>query len=281
MIDPVEFGKQIALIVKEATAPLLKRIEQLEKALSDVPRGIDVDAVAKSAAALIPAPADPEIDVDAIAKAAAELIPAPKDGESVTADDVRPLLAEMVESAVKAIPAPKGGTDGKDAAMAELKLHLSELVKHVNLPAPPSVDEVAAVFERRFSDLTLSWERQARDTFEKAVDRMPIPQDGKDALPIENIEIKQDGRHVTIKLGDVERTIKLDAVIYQGVWTDKEFEKGDAVTYGGSLWIAQEDQPEGAPGTTKSWRLAVKKGRDGKDLRDNASVVDKSKGVKL
>lgn len=33
MIDPVEFGKQIGVMVREATAPLLKRIEQLEQAL--------------------------------------------------------------------------------------------------------------------------------------------------------------------------------------------------------------------------------------------------------
>src|SRR5690554_1288097 len=154
MIDPLEFGKQMAAIVREATAPLVERISELEKALSDIPRGIDVDAVAKSAAALIPAPADPEIDVDAIAKAAAELIPTPKDG----ADADMNALKSHLEDLVKAIPAPKDGADGKDADMAELKLHLAELVKHVNLP---SVDEVAAVFERRFSDLTLSWERQA------------------------------------------------------------------------------------------------------------------------
>jgi len=30
MLDPVEFGKSVAIIVREANAPLLKRIEQLE-----------------------------------------------------------------------------------------------------------------------------------------------------------------------------------------------------------------------------------------------------------
>lgn len=275
MIDPVELGKQMAAIVREATAPLLQRIDQLEKALSDSP-----------------APAAPEIDVGEIAKAAAELIPAPKDGKSVTADDVRPILAEMVDSAVKAIPVPKDGkdgTDGKDADMAELKLHLAELVKHVNLPAPPSVDEVAAVFERRFSDLTLSWERQARDTFEKAVDRMPLPKDGRDAIPLESfdLDLAEDGRTITVKMqaGEtvVEKSLRIAAVLDRGTYkTDGTYERGDAVTHGGCLWIAQQDNPEGAPGMGgKGWRLAVKKGRDGKDLRDNASTTDASKGVKI
>lgn len=285
MIDPVEFGKQMAAIVREATAPMLARIDALEKQISDIPSGIDVDAVAKSAAALIPAHADPEIDVDAIAKAAAELIPTPKYG----ADADMNALKSHLEDLVKELPAPKDGTDGKDADMAELKLHLAELVKHVNLPAPPSVDEVAAVFERRFSDLTLSWERQARDTFERAVDRMPAPKDGRDALPLESFDLSlaEDGRTVTVKMqaGDkvLEKSLKIASVIDRGAYkSQSEYECGDAVTHGGSLWIAQQDSPEGAPGMGgKGWRLAVKKGRDGKDLRDNSSSLDKSKGVKI
>src|SRR5690625_730682 len=278
MIDPVEFGKQMAAIVREATAPLVERIAELEKALSDAP-----------------APAAPEIDVGAIAKAAAELIPAPKDGKSVTADDVRPILAEMVDSAVNAIPVPKDGkdgkdgTDGKDADMAELKLHLAELVKHVNLPTSPSVDEVAAVFERRFSDLTLSWERQARDTFERAVDRMPVPKDGRDALPLESFDLtlSEDGRTLTVKMqaadGVVNKSIRVASIIERGIYKAAcDYEKGDAVTHGGSIWIAQQDAPEGAPGMGgKGWRLAVKKGRDGKDLRDNSSTADTTKGVSV
>lgn len=242
MIDPVEFGKQIALIVKEATAPLLKRIEQLEN--------VKPEPVA--------------IDVDQIAKAAAELIPVPKDGkDGLDGADGKDGLngSDGVNG--------KDGKDGKDGE---------------SVSAETVIASVSASFERRFSDMQLSWERQARDTFEKAIDRMPIPKDGvngKDALPVESIDIVQDGRDVVIKLGDTKHVIKLDTVIDRGVWREAEYEKGDAVTYGGSLWIAQDSGAHGAPGTSKAWRLAVKKGRDGKDLRDNASVVDKSKGVKL
>lgn len=273
MIDPVEFGKQMAAIVREATGPLLERIDALEKELAGIPEPV------------VPV----EIDTAAIAKEAASLMPAPKDGESVTIDDVKPLVEELVDAAVKALPPPKDGEDGKDADMAELKLHLAELVKHVNLPAPPSVDEVAAVFERRFSDLTLSWERQARDTFEKAVDRMPVPKDGRDALPLDSfdMELAEDGRTLTLKMhaGDtvMEKSLRISTVLDRGPYRGEEkYEKGDAVTHGGSLWIAQVDDPEGAPGLGgKGWRLAVKKGRDGKDLRDNASSADTSKGVSV
>lgn len=237
MIDPVEFGKQIALIVKEITEPLIKRISDLE---NKKPVDIDIYAVAKRVTELMPAPTNGKDGVDGLHG---------KDG--------------------------KDGVDGKDGANGKDGESVS--IESV-------VASVSASFERRFSDMQLSWERQARDTFEKAVDRMPVPKDGvngKDALPVESIDIVQDGRNVVIKLGNTEHSIKLDSLIDKGVWRECDYEKGDAVTYGGSLWIAQVDDPKDAPGTSKEWRLAVKKGRDGRDLRDTASIVDKSKGVKL
>lgn len=323
MIDPVEFGKAMGAIVREATAPLLFRIEKLEKALAaqvipsadEVAARIDLHALAKSAAELVPAPKDADMDAlkghlaelvraipapldgrsvtvedvaplirEEVSKAVAEVPPA-KDGESITADDVRPLLVDLVESAVKALPKPE---PGKDADMDSLRAHLGELLKGIQLPAAPTVDEVAAAFERRFSDLTLSWERQARDTFDKAADRMPVPKNGRDALSLESFDmaIGDDGRTVTVKLqaGEnvIEKSVKIPAIIDRGVYSaEKYYEEGDGTTYGGCYWIAQKDAPEGVPGASVDWRMAVKKGRDGKDLRDSASKHDPNKGVSI
>ncbi|HHL2226996.1 TPA: hypothetical protein ACQ30J_000706 [Pseudomonas aeruginosa] len=295
MIDPVEFGKAMGAIVREATAPLIARIEQLEKALSaqtipsadEVAARIDLGALAKSAAEMVPPPQD--ADMEALKEHLSELvkaIPAPaKDGESVTVDDVRPILADLVGKAVADLPPP---APGKDADMEALRAHLGDLVKGIQLPTVPTIDEVAATFERRFSDLTLSWERQARETFDKAADRMPIPKDGRDALPLEcfDLALGEDGRTVTVKMqaGDVvvEKSVRIASVIDRGVFSaEKSYEQGDGTTYGGCYWIAQKDAPEGVPGGSADWRLAVKKGRDGKDLRDNASKHDPSKGVKI
>jgi hypothetical protein len=222
MIDPVEFGKAMGALVREATAPLLLRIDQLEKQLAD-------------------------------------------------------------------LPAPE---NGKDADMGALKSHLEELVKTIAPAAPlpaPSADEVAATFERRFSDLTLSWERQARDTFEKAADRIPKPKDGRDALALENFDmlLGDDGRTVTVKMqaGEtvIEKSVKIAGVIDRDTFKHEgTYEKGDGVSYGGSFWIAKCDAPKGVPGSGETdWRCAVKKGRDGKDLRENASTFDPAKGVSL
>ncbi|ENZ1760033.1 hypothetical protein ACOKYS_006121 [Pseudomonas aeruginosa] len=323
MIDPVEFGKAMGAIVREATAPLIARIEQLEKALSaqtipsadEVAARIDLGALAKSAAEMVPPPKDADMEAlkehvselvkaipapsdgqsvtvedvaplirEEVAKAVAEVPPA-KDGESVTVDDVRPILADLVGKAVADLPPP---APGKDADMEALRAHLGELVKGLQLPPVPTIEEVAATFERRFSDLTLSWERQARETFDKAADRMPIPKDGRDALPLEcfDLALGEDGRTVTVKMqaGDivVEKSVRIASVIDRGVFSaEKSYEQGDGTTYGGCYWIAQKDAPEGVPGGSSDWRLAVKKGRDGKDLRDSASKHDPRKGVKI
>lgn len=276
MIDPVEFGKAMGALVKEATAPLLDRIGQLEKQLAAI-----VVPSAADAAALV--------DVEALSKSAAALVPKAEDGKSVTLDDVRPLVEELVSKAVAALPAPE---KGKDADMDVLKSHVGELVKAVQPAAPlpvPSVEEIAGTFERRFSDLTLSWERQARDAFEKAADRMPKPKDGRDALNLEDFDLTlaDDGRTVTVKMqaGEtiIEKSVKIAAVIDRDIFKPAgTYEKGDGVSYGGSFWIAKCDAPKGVPGSGETdWRCAVKKGRDGKDLRENASTFDPAKGVKL
>lgn len=66
-----------------------------------------------------------------------------------------------------------------------------------------------------------------------------------------------------------EFQITIPSIIYRNVWVGTEsYAQGDAVTWGGSLWIAERSAP-GKPDTADSgWTLAVKKGRDGKDLKE-------------
>jgi hypothetical protein len=70
-----------------------------------------------------------------------------------------------------------------------------------------------------------------------------------------------------------DRLAKLEArprsVIDRGVFKDgTEYDKGDGVTWGGSFWIAQRDTQSKPDAGNGDWRLAVKKGRDGKDAKD-------------
>ncbi len=60
--------------------------------------------------------------------------------------------------------------------------------------------------------------------------------------------------------------VTLPSLIDRGVFkSGTVYERGDGVTFGGSFWIAQK-QTEAKPGDgNQDWRLAVKRGRDGKD----------------
>lgn len=95
--------------------------------------------------------------------------------------------------------------------------------------------------------------------------------DGIDGLGFDDLEIEHDGeRTVTLSFVQGERrkdfVLKMPVMLDRGVFKDgSNYERGDAVTWAGSIWIAQKDT--GAkPGEGGDWRLAVKKGRDGKDV---------------
>jgi len=66
----------------------------------------------------------------------------------------------------------------------------------------------------------------------------------------------------------VEQTLRSPSLLYRGVFREgDQYDGGDAVTFGGSLWVAlcaTTTKPgDGSP----DWRLAVKKGRDGRDAK--------------
>lgn len=97
-------------------------------------------------------------------------------------------------------------------------------------------------------------------------------QDGQHGLSAEDVEAKvlPDGRTVefSLKQGEHLYTFELafPVPMYRGVYIEGEaYEKGDMVTWGGSMWHcnAQTDEKPGSD----AWQLAVKKGRDGKDAR--------------
>jgi hypothetical protein len=92
---------------------------------------------------------------------------------------------------------------------------------------------------------------------------------GADGLGFDDATVEYDGeRTIVLKWarGDAraERAIKLPAMLYRGVFAQgKLYERGDVVTWAGSLWHCNADTTtrpgDGAP----TWTLAVKRGRDG------------------
>ncbi|WP_144223614.1 hypothetical protein [Mesorhizobium amorphae] len=95
--------------------------------------------------------------------------------------------------------------------------------------------------------------------------------DGVDGLAFEDMteELADDGRTIIRRYSRGEQVKEfrhqVAVVLDRGVYKDgHEYEPGDGVTWGGSFWIAQQkttEKPEGSD----CWRLAVKRGRAGKD----------------
>jgi hypothetical protein len=194
-----------------------------------------------------------------------------KDGTSVTAEDVLPELRSKAAEAAAEIIAERA--DGMVSAA---------VAKHLEDNPPPAgkdgesitPEQIDALIEKRLmtrmAEWALDFEKRAQATMEKAIDRLPKPKDGEDGLSLEDFDavLAEDGRTVVLTLsGDekvIERRLKFDTVLYRGVWKEQKYEKGDAVTLGGSVWIAVRDNQTKPGQFNKDWRLAVKRGQAGK-----------------
>ena len=87
------------------------------------------------------------------------------------------------------------------------------------------------------------------------------------------VEPSDDLRTLSIRVthtdGEVvERTLRSPSLLYRGVFREgDQYDGGDAVTYGGSLWVALRATTTKPGDGSPDWRLAVKKGRDGRDAK--------------
>lgn len=140
-------------------------------------------------------------------------------------------------------------------------------------PGPPGRDadmnEVAALIAREVEKI-------------EPVKGDPGPP-GKDGLGFEDLEeeLSDDGRLIIrrYKRGSEVKEFhhRVPALIDRGVYVDgAEYAPGDVVTWAGSVWICQAPTVQ-KPGQADTWRLAVKRGRDGKDGKDAAPAKTKEK----
>lgn len=239
MIDAKAFGAELAGIVKAATAPLLARIDALEKALADRP--------------------EPQAGKDGRDGVDGE------DGASVTVDDVLPALQLQVDEYLSSLPTPqdgKDGTDGKDGEPGQ--------------PGEKGADGIglAGALIDRDGNLVVTLTNGETKALGAVVGKDGAPGDdgtpGRDGIGFDDMTLDYDGERTFTFLfqrGEraEERKFVVPVMLDRGVYRhDTAYAKGDAVTYGGSVWIAQTDT-KARPDGSADWRLAVKKGRDGKD----------------
>lgn len=189
-------------------------------------------------------------------------------------------LTLHVEEAVKAIPVPANGKDGaagKDGRDGADGKHGKDGTAGLDGKSFSAAD-AAPLIEAAIAKYALDFERRVQDILQRAIERIPAPKDGRDGaagrdgvdgLSFADFDLKHVGERdwlMVVARGDIKREFKLhlpgfiDRNVYQ---EGKAYEVGDGVTFGGSFWIAQRDT-NAKPSTDDSWRLAVKKGRDGR-----------------
>ncbi|WP_159876652.1 MULTISPECIES: phage portal protein [unclassified Raoultella] len=230
-----------------------------------------------AAVAEIPVPRDGKDYDPAVLKQAVDdavgALPPAQDGRSVTPEDVRPLLQELVTAAVGEIPVPR---DGKDYDPAVLKQAVDDAVGAL----PPAQDGRDALHLelQPFIDEGKSYPRGSYATHNGGLWRAYEKTHGLRGWEcivdgVSAVDISMDGqRNFTVTVNRAsgaseKKAFDIPAMVYRGVFkSGDEYLPGDTVTWAGSLWHCDEitqDKP-GEPGS-KGWTLAAKRGRDGRD----------------
>lgn len=244
MIDPVEFGKAMGSLIREATAPLIKRIEELE-----------------SREALKGEKGDPGRDAEPVQ--VSEVVK-----ELISCADLTPVLDLLVAEALAKHIAEnpvQHGRDGKDGA--DGKQGQQGIQGEKGRDGLDVKDLFRAEGGRLVAVLSDGTTKDLGEFVGKDGEK---GQDGKDGLGFDDFSAEYDGeRTVTLKWARGEQVKSyawtLPVVIHKGFWRDgMEAKKGDSMTHAGSLWIALRDT-KAAPGydAKDDWILAARKGRDG------------------
>lgn len=245
---------------------------------------VDLDALAEAAAALVVVPEAERVDLEALASKAASLIPTPKDGEPGKNAD--PVDLEAVASLVKVPAAPEIDLNALAVKAAAL-VPVTEVRQPqdgrdaLHLEILPSIDEAKTyprnTYAKHDGGLWRSFEQtsfmRGWECIVEGLKAVSVEQDGDREFSV--TLAKSSGAEVVQKFA-------LPIQIYKGVHRDGEkYDAHDNVTWAGSQWTSTKAENTDKPGTNGSWVLCVKAGRNGKDLRENASTFDASKGVKL
>ncbi len=251
MLDPVEFGKAMAVIVRERTAHLEKRIEQLEARQPE--RG---------------EPGPPGRDAEPIeAKAiVAELLAGP---------EIKTLVDFHVAEHFEAHPVQNGkdgehGKDGERGAPGQAG----------EKGEPGVVGKDGAGIADLFIDRDGALVATMTDGRTKSLG-VVVGKDGergKDGSDFSDATIEYDGERTLIIRGKGGEIVKrMPIPMDKGYWRDgMEAEKADIVTHNGNAWIALRDtKAKPCVENKEDWRLFARKGRDGNDSPPRAPVAAK------
>lgn len=172
------------------------------------------------------------------------------------------LVRDAVEAAVAALPAPEKGEPGEPGKPGAT--------------GDPGQDGcgIKDMVVDRDGALVVTFDDGRMKNMGVVIGRDGEPgKDGRDGFSLDDFDCEPvDERSIKLMFtrGDVMHSFELEfpVIIYRDVFKAGEsYARGDAVTWGGSLWIALRATDAKPDSADSGWRLAVKKGRDGKDAK--------------
>lgn len=260
--DGKAFGKEIVAVVKGFVAdelkPIVKRLDDLEQQLKSLPTPKDgKDADPETVAEIVKGQVQSDL---AEIRATIEAWSTPEPDLEI----IRGVVETAVSEAISAIPVPKDGKDGRDGVDGKDGLPGERGEK-----GECGVGVAGAFIERDGSLAVTLSNGEVKNLGQVCGKDGAAGQDGKDGIGFDDLDLVEEPSGLSLKFikGDIVKSFPLPVVIDRGVFRDGQtYQKGSGVTWGGRYWIAQEttsDKPDGG----KSWRLAVNKGRDGKDAK--------------
>ena len=276
------------LIFHKALAERVAELEQREAGLGEDDFAALVD---KFLAGLpTPEPGQPGADCDMAevkalidgqvaetVSAAFAALPVPKDGEpgepgkdcdmeavrGIVDEMAQQAVAEQLAEAVAALPPPEKGEKGEPGEPGEKGEPGMDGKDGIGL-ADCLLDNEGNLVLTMTDGRVKQLGRVVGSDGEPGKDGKTFTLDDFDIVPT-------DERTIELKFinGDIAHVFELEfpVIVYRDVWKaeGEAYKRGDAVTWAGSLWIAERDAP-GKPDTADcGWKLAVKRGRDGKD----------------
>lgn len=278
-----EFGAALSELRESFEKQLKERDKAFEEKLSSLSTSLksdvqepDISALASEVAAIIPAPEAPQLpDINALVAEAVAALPAPQPGKSVTTEDVKPLLEQMVKAALAELPAPEA------PQLPDVDALVAEAVAALQIPEPTKGEDGRDALQLEvmpFIDEEKSYPRGSYATHSGGLWRAyekthgmrgwECLVDGVLGIDVSSTDERNFTVTVTRASGAAEsKAFSIPAMIYRGVFKSGEaYQAGDTVTWGGSMWHCDQDSTD-KPGEngSKGWTLATKRGRDGRD----------------
>lgn len=262
-------GEPGASVTLEDVAPMIKA--ECERLSEELLQSTNLTVAEIIASVPTPAPgkdADPEIIKQMVAEAVAAIPPAEK-GKDADPVEVAALVTQEAERILAGWERPK---DGKDGAPGEKGADGAPGVNGIDGKDGRNGLDAVKFFRDDKGHLIVVKSDGSTDDLGEYVGRDGAAgergKDGLDGVGFDDMSLVFDEEGIMIKFakGENVKQERLPVPFYRGVFKEGQtYHAGNCVSYGGSTWIAHVETSDKPDGTTKTWQLSTKRGRDGRD----------------